>query len=272
MSTVVEAAETEQELVSTAKLAISNCNWTVGECAAKWTTRYSRGRTDADFGQMVGLSGDQVYQRRRVWESFADVQNEYPALKWSHFYVALTWTDSAESLAWANENEATIAEMKAWRRMQNGEDLTIESEAELDMTAAIAPGYGDPVVTMTPEQFGESDGGSATSDSFDESIASANRVDAVPGQDSAAEAAGETPYAPFRKDAGSAPQQEGKPDSKSVGLNPEEAFKRATTAIERCNKMLVEHVLDGFDDLDEKLRIRFLTAVENFNERVSGLS
>ncbi|MBI1313785.1 hypothetical protein GC176_21035 [bacterium] len=270
MSTVVEAAETEQELVSTARSAISNCNWTVGKCAARWTTRYSRGRTDADFGQMVGLSGDQVYQRRRVWESFADVRDVYPALKWSHFYVALTWTDSAESLAWANENEATIAEMKAWRRMQNGEDLTVESEAELDM-AAIAPGYGEPILTMTPERFGESDGVSATSDSFDESIASANRVDAVSDQDAAGKP-GETPYAPFRKDAGSPPPKEGQSESRAVGLNPEEAFKRATTAIERCNKMLVEHVLDGFDDLDEKLRIRFLTAVENFNERIAGLS
>jgi hypothetical protein len=267
-STVVEAAETEQELVSTARLAISNCNWTVGECAAKWTSRYSRGRTDADFGQMIGLSGDQIYQRRRVWEAFADVQSEYPALKWSHFYVALTWSDSAESLAWANENEATIAEMKAWRRMQNGEDLTVESEAELDMSA-IAPGYGEAILTMTPERFGESDGHSESSDSFDESIASANRVGAVTGQEVSP---GETPYAPFRKDAGSPPQGEGKPDSRPVGLDPEEAFKRATTAIERCNKMLVEHVLDGFEDLDEKLRIRFLTAVENFNERVAGLS
>ncbi|MHC4876261.1 MAG: hypothetical protein ACYTGL_07170 [Planctomycetota bacterium] len=271
MSTVVEAAETEQELVSTARMAISNCNWTVGECAAQWTTRYSRGRTDADFGQMVGLSGDQIYQRRRVWESFADVQSAYPGLKWSHFYVALTWTDSAECLAWANENEATIAEMKAWRRMQNGEDLTVESEAELDM-AAIAPGYGDAVVTMTPEQFGESDGAPGTSDSFDESIASANRVDAVSNSNEEGQAEGEAAYAPFRKDAASPPQKEGRPDSQPVGLDPEQAFKRATTAIERCNKMLVEHVLDGFGDLDEKLRIRFLTAVENFNEKVAGLS
>lgn len=271
MTTAVEAAETEQELVTTARQAISNCNWTVGECAARWTTRYARGRTDADFGQMVGLSGDQIYQRRRVWESFSDVCDQYPALKWSHFYVALTWSDSAECLAWANENEATVAEMKAWRRMQNGEDLTVESEADLDL-AVSAPGYGEALVTMTPERFGESDGHPESSDSFGESLASANRVDAVSGQEQDGQDSGETPYAPFRKDAGSPPPQEGQAASKPVGLNPEEAFKRATTAIERCNKMLVENIIDGFDDLDEKLRIRFLTAVENLNERISGLT
>src|SRR5207249_5275272 len=78
----------------------------------------------ADFGELVGMSGDQVYQRRRVWETFADVQVQYASLKWSHFYIAVTWDDAAECLNWANDNDATIAEMKAWRRLQHGEDVT----------------------------------------------------------------------------------------------------------------------------------------------------
>ena len=97
MTTAIQTAETEQELISAARLAISNCNWTVGECAAQWTERYAKGRTDADFGELIGLSGDQIYQRRRVWETFADVRDDYE-LKWSHFYVSLTWTDSSECL------------------------------------------------------------------------------------------------------------------------------------------------------------------------------
>ena len=56
MSTVAQL-ETEQELIANAQVAISNCNWTVGECASKWTERYAKGRTDADFGALVGLSG-----------------------------------------------------------------------------------------------------------------------------------------------------------------------------------------------------------------------
>ena len=57
---------------------------------------------------MIGLSGDQVYQRRRVWEAFADVHQDYATLKWSHFYVALNWDDASECLQWANEMEATV--------------------------------------------------------------------------------------------------------------------------------------------------------------------
>jgi hypothetical protein len=63
-------AESEEQLISTARDAVSQCNWVVGECASKWTQRYARNRTDGDFGQMVGLSGDQIFQRRRVWEAF----------------------------------------------------------------------------------------------------------------------------------------------------------------------------------------------------------
>src|SRR5690606_3437939 len=69
-------------------------------------------------------SGDQVFQRRRVWETFSDVHENYPKLKWSHFYVVINWEDAADCLQWANDMEATIAEMKAWRRAQHGEDLT----------------------------------------------------------------------------------------------------------------------------------------------------
>ena len=154
MTTAIQTAETEQELISAARLAISNCNWTVGECASQWTERYAKGRTDADFGELVGLSGDQIYQRRRVWESFADVRDDYAELKWSHFYVGLTWTDSAECLAWAKENKATVAEMKAWRRMQHGEDLTIDAEADLAMDEnTFEPGYGEPILERVPGHF-----------------------------------------------------------------------------------------------------------------------
>jgi hypothetical protein len=269
MSTVAQI-ETEQELVANAQHAISNCNWTVGECASKWTERFSKGRTDADFGALVGLSGDQIYQRRRVWETFGDVIENYPDLKWSHFYVAVTWTDSPEALAWASENQATVAEMKAWRRMQNGEDLTVESEAELALDDEInGLGFGDPIVTRTPEHFGESDGGRGTSDSLEESEASGNRVDAVKGEPGEAE-----PYAPYRKDAMSVPSSETSEGSSTTAptMDSEQAFKRMTTAIERCNRLLTDDILDGFAELPEKLRIRFVTAVENLNDRVSKLS
>lgn len=268
MTTAVEAPETEQELVTTAQRAISSCNWTVGECASHWTQRYAKGRTDADLGAMVGLSGDQVYQRRRVWETFDDVRSSYSNLKWSHFYVALTWTDSAECLGWADENQATIAEMKAWRRMQRGEDLTIEAEADLD-SGYSNPGFGDPILQVVPEHFGEDDGSRPTSDSLAESQASGNRIGVVTGAEGGEPADG---YAPFRKDAGSRPREEGSEDSQAVGLTPEQAIKRVTSALERSARMLTESTLDGFSDLPEKLQIRFRTAVDNVNEKINGIT
>ena len=128
LTATIEADATEDELVYVAQEAVSRCNWVIGECAARWTERYAKGRTDADFGELVGLSGDQIYQRRRVWETFADVRDEYSELKWSHFYASVTWDDGAECLAWAREMGATVSEMKAWRRASRGEDLTQPAE------------------------------------------------------------------------------------------------------------------------------------------------
>ena len=119
--------ESEEQLISKARDAVSQCNWVVGECATQWTQKYARGRTDADFGQMVGLSGDQIFQRRRVWEAFGSAYENYAGLKWSFFYVALNWDDADDCLTWAQSSEATVAEMRAWRRAQRGEDLFAES-------------------------------------------------------------------------------------------------------------------------------------------------
>lgn len=117
-------------LIQTATDALSSEQWIVGQCAAKWTRKHARGRTDADFGLLIGLDGDGVFKRRRVFETFADVRTNYAHLTWSHFYAAVAWDDSAECLAWADEQAATVAEMKAWRRMQHGEDLTVDEEFE----------------------------------------------------------------------------------------------------------------------------------------------
>ena len=118
----VETQKTEASIIATAREAVSQSNWVVGECAVEWTHGYACGRTDSDFGLLLGLSGDQVRQRRRVFEQFGRGSDTYPNLKWSFFYAALNWDDAAECLSWASEHEATVAEMKAWRQVKNGED------------------------------------------------------------------------------------------------------------------------------------------------------
>ena len=126
----------ERELIETASKAVSGCAWVVGRCAAEWCRLFAVGRSDGDFGAAIGLSADQIFARRRVWETFADVRDQYRNLKWSHFFVSLTWDDAPECLAWADENEATVAEMKAWRRLQHGEDLTVPSGEAPDYSGA----------------------------------------------------------------------------------------------------------------------------------------
>lgn len=132
---VQQAEETEQQLIERARQADSDAAWTIGECASLWTQRYAKGRTDADFAKLVGLSRDVVTQRRLVHETFSDVCDSNHKLCWTHFYVALNWDDASECLAWADENGATVAEMKAWRRMQHGEDLTVDPDDDDDLQA-----------------------------------------------------------------------------------------------------------------------------------------
>jgi hypothetical protein len=116
----------ESDVIIRSRKSVSEANWEVGRTASEWLKRFARGRTDADFAELVGLTSDQVYARRRVWEKFGDVRGTFPRLLWQHFYAALDWDDATECLTWANDIGATVAEMRAWRRAQRGEDLSVE--------------------------------------------------------------------------------------------------------------------------------------------------
>lgn len=258
--------DTEEGLISQAQLAVSQCNWTVGDCAAKWTKKYAKGRTDADFAALVGLSADQVYQRRRVSETFADVHHRYPSLKWSHFYSALTWDDAPECLQWAEENEETVAGMKAWRRAMRGEDLT--EEMPVDEFG------GDPAVAYLPGELevvrdpGEWEPGGAR--------------DRERGNGEAAATVGgfardaDPEYTPFRSDAASPGPASGTESATATAapkpeIPPEQAIKRVTTAIERVNKLLTPEFLAAFGTLPAKQRERFTRAVAELSSKAAGL-
>jgi hypothetical protein len=266
-TTEVRVAESEDELITTAQQAVSQSNWVVGECAAKWTKKYAKGRTDSDFGALVGLSGDQVYQRRRVWESFSDVKDQYPPLRWSHFYVALNWDDAPECLAWAVENEATVSEMRAWRRAQRGEDLTAEPIPEDwadDPHVAFVP--SEPTAVRDPATFGAAgergDSKKGTSGERSEAVAGVAR-----GSDG-------SDYAPFRSTAGSpAP----KADESTVITAPkpapsaEQLLKRMTSTLERINRDLTPELLAQLKRLPEKQRNRFSKSAAEFTSKVAEL-
>lgn len=131
----VRQAETEEACIVRAQAAVSESAWIVGECACTWTKQWARGRTDADFGSLLGLSGDEIYKRRRVWEVYGETASKRN-LSFTHHYVAMNWNDAEEVLQWAEENEASVAEMKAWRRAVHGEDLT---QPATDATEIVPP-------------------------------------------------------------------------------------------------------------------------------------
>lgn len=229
-------ALSEDELIDVAKESLSACRWELGRIAAHWTKRYARGRSDAAFGEAVGMSSDQVYQQRRVWETFADVREEYPGLKWSHFAVAITWDDAAACLSWAEEMQATVAEMRAWRRAQHGEDLSID--ALEDET--------DPL-------------GDRPHDSS--AAVHADRLDQVATREVSPPP---TAYSPFRKGA------EPKKAVESAEPLPVDQFeliaKRVTRALEASATSLGSEFGDRLDSLPWDVRQPLINAIYRFEE------
>jgi hypothetical protein len=257
MSSTVSRPETEQDLIQRAQSAVSSCNWEVGQCAALWTRRFSRGRTDTDFAQLVGLTGDQVYQRRRVWETFGDVSANYSSLKWSHFYAALTWDDAAECLQWANDIGSTVAEMKAWRRAQRGEDLS---------EAADEPEFGwlatDPVEVRVPGDGSESSGGSGSSRTSEAApfLAGVPRQSDPQGED----------YAPFNAHAMSAPADVSSAERPAPTF--EQIVRRLTGTLERCFAVVnADDFTDQFGDLPDKDRKRLRKVLLQLGEKAGEL-
>ena len=250
-------AESEEQLISLARDAVSQCNWVVGECASNWTQKYARGRTDHDFGQMVGLSGDQIYQRRRVWSKFGKLYTEYPNLKWSFFYVTLNWEDSEECLSWANDTSATVAEMRAWRRARNGEDLNAESEDNYSEWAAplIVDSTTPLTAVMDPADFvpsGQGDrAGMGASGSEVETMAAAARENGD--------------YSPFR--AGAASPAPGEEAAEVAVLErpvptADQVWKRTAGLLERIEKSLTPEVIRAFDEQPDKVQDRVAGAFD----------
>lgn len=258
--------ESEQQLISTAVEAVSHCRWVVGECASKWTQRYARGRTDADFAMLIGVSGDQVFQRRRVWDTFSSVRGDFKSLKWSHFYAALNWDDALDALRWADEMEATVAEMRAWRRAQHGEDLTVEAAEE--EAVRYLPTELEPV--QDPAEFAEGDShGSARGPGIG-TPSDRSTLAGVARQ--AGDDGGE--YSPFRSDAGSPASAKGAGERGGAAAeppSPEQLVKRMTTTLERCAKVLTADFRKDFRRLPEPIRTKFLEAAAELAECVKHL-
>ena len=258
--------ESEEQLVSRAQEAVSECRWVVGECAARWTERYARGRTDGDFASLIGLTGDQVYQRRRVWETFAEARGDFSRLKWSHFYAALNWDDARDCLKWADETHSTVAEMRAWRRAQRGEDLSVDPLEEeqiqfipRELEAVQVPGG-------RPAGRGESRGaagGGREAPADHELLAGVARQ------------AGDEEYTPFRSGATTPPPREEAAEAATAVAEPpstEQLVKSLSGRLERFVKLMTPEFRRQFRKLPEPVRLRFKQAVDEFQEHVAELT
>lgn len=106
----------EDELVFFARDAISDSDWIVGACALNWTERYSRGRGDGCFGELIGMSEDQIFQRRRTYARFSNSRFTFPFLTWSHFNIASPWDDAAAWLWWANTHRVNVKTLRETHR------------------------------------------------------------------------------------------------------------------------------------------------------------
>lgn len=265
----VTSKMTEEQLIDLARQALSDSSWVIGECAAQWTKKYAKGRTDADFGAMVGLSGDQIYQRRRVWETFGDVRDQYSILKWSHYYIALTWDDAPECLQWAEENKATVAELKAWRRALNGEDLSISEPFEEYPDSEVTFISDEPTSVKDPSDFNQSG-------QHDHAIGSRNAADtpATVGAHARDMGGNGNDYSPFRSGAAAPGPNESGSEVSVVAkpeISPEQAIKRICSAVERSHKMLTPEVQSAFSQLSPKLKKRFIKAVSDLNSLAAKL-
>lgn len=261
MSDTTTVSESEAQLVERAQIAVSRCNWEVGECAALWTKRFAKGRTDADFAQLVGLSPDQVYQRRRVWETFGDVYSQYNGLKWSHFYSSLTWDDAAECLQWAQDVGATVAEMRAWRRAQRGEDLTTAADDEAFNWMPMEPSeVRIPGATVAGAASEAGDAVPRERDPNAIPVAAGFARESTPGSDD---------YAPFRPDAMTPPTPIA--EKPKPVLSAEQLVRRLATTIERCAAAMNDDFLLQFADVAEKEQQRFLKAAAVLAEKVQQL-
>jgi hypothetical protein len=261
------SVESEESLIARAREAISQCRWVVGECAARWTERYARGRTDADFAALIGLTADQVYQRRRVWEVFSSVRGEFEKLSWSHFYAAVTWPDAGECLQWAVETQSTVAEMRAWRRARLGEDLTQVAEEE----AMAAPLPEELAVVQIPG--GPPPGGALAA-------ARAPREGALAGsfvEGVSREAVPPEGYAPFRAGVLTPPQKdvpgaEGRPATRPEKPDTEEIVRKMTATLQRFVRVIDPAFRREFKRLPGPVKEKFLEAAERFDSQVAELA
>lgn len=128
----VEELKQEGHKVTTAS------NWTFGEIASRLVAEHNW--TDQQVADEFGKSQPSVNFARRIFERFYSRGNKV-SFVWREWKQIIAWSDADKCLDWAEEMEATFAEMAAWRRAQNGEDIKMAPKptAAANLTADDLP-------------------------------------------------------------------------------------------------------------------------------------
>ena len=218
-----------------------------------------------------------------MYETFGDVPDRSPALKWSHFYTALNWDDAAECLAWADENEATVAEMRAFRRALHGEDLS-EANAEAPPADDFA---GDPHVirlsgertaVRDPDEYAGGGAGETASGErppWDEDGEASDRPQTLAaaarqfGPEHSGKDGGGDDYAPFRPGAMSVP---GEGPGDDAADRADATAARVAKALSRLDATLTEEVIASFRGLTGERRDDLAAAAQAVLGKVTELT
>jgi hypothetical protein len=209
--------ETETELITRARDAVTSSNWVIGECAALWTTRHAKGRTDADFGKLIGISGDRVGTCRRVFDRWGQPDNTFRGaaetgrLHWTHLADAVGWDDAEQMLTYAleqydadDEKPCPVDLMRVHRRLNRGEDLTVPEGDQRAFPSESLPAVAveEPHVAHKPSANPER---AVIATSAVAPVAAAATADSV--TPAKVERATEAGYSPYRATAGGAAKQ-----------------------------------------------------------------
>lgn len=108
----------ELTLIREAQKAISDTNWTLGRVADAWLTNFANGESLEKLAQILKTNHAWLVAYCRVWRRFANERAKFPHLRWVHFLMVEDFDDWQECLEWANEHQATVEEMFAWRMLQ----------------------------------------------------------------------------------------------------------------------------------------------------------
>lgn len=119
MSVVLQEASVE-ELKQEGHKVTTASNWTFGEIASRLVAEHNW--TDQQVADEFGKSQQSVNYARRIFERFYQRAGKH-VFVWRDWMKVVAWSDADKCLDWAEEQEATFAEMAAWRRAQNGEDI-----------------------------------------------------------------------------------------------------------------------------------------------------